>query len=139
MISKNARYHRHCSLRPRAGQRPKSAFRQLTIQPVWRSYTSSPRPKPRPFLPTTETAGCVGLAGNLRRVALLAASVLGGAAAVWSLAARVQQATVGFFRRNARERGVHAGDEGPALSNYAAAFLDETGELNLLEPCLPDE
>ena len=30
-------------------------------------------------------------------------------------------------------------DEGPALSNYAAAFLDETGELNLLEPCLPDE
>jgi hypothetical protein len=29
-------------------------------------------------------------------------------------------------------------DEGPALSNYAAAFLDETGELNLLEPCIPD-
>jgi hypothetical protein len=24
-------------------------------------------------------------------------------------------------------------DEGPALFNYAAAFLDETGELNLLE------
>ena len=55
------------------------------------------------------------------------------------MATRAQQATVGFFRRNARERGVHAGDEGPALSNYAAAFLDETGELNLLEPCLPDE
>ena len=66
-------------------------------------------------------------------------TLLGGAAAVWPLAARAQQATVGFFRRNARERGVHAGDEGPALSNYAAAFLDETGELNLLEPCLPDE
>ena len=30
-------------------------------------------------------------------------------------------------------------DEGPALSNYAAAFLDETGELNLLEPCIPDD
>src|SRR5262249_61848507 len=76
MIGKSARYHRHSSLRPRAGQRPKSAFRQLTIQPVWRSYISSPRPKPRPFLPTTETTGCVGLAGNLHRVALLAASVL---------------------------------------------------------------
>src|SRR5215831_4224616 len=60
MIGKSARYHRHSSLRPRAGQRPKSAFRQLTIQPVWRSYISSPRPKPRPFLPTTETTGCVG-------------------------------------------------------------------------------
>ena len=66
-------------------------------------------------------------------------TLLSGAAAVWPLAARAQQATVGFFRRNARERGVHARDEGPALSNYAAAFLDETGELNLLEPCLPDE
>ena len=30
-------------------------------------------------------------------------------------------------------------DEGPALSNYAAAFLDESGELNLLEPCIPDD
>jgi len=30
-------------------------------------------------------------------------------------------------------------DEGPALSNYAAAFLDETGELDLLEPCIPDD
>ena len=50
-------------------------------------------------------------------------TLLGGAAAVWPLAARAQQATVGFFRRNARERGVDAGDEGPALSNYAAAFL----------------
>jgi hypothetical protein len=30
-------------------------------------------------------------------------------------------------------------DEGPALFNYAAAFLDETGELNLLEPCIPDD
>ena len=30
-------------------------------------------------------------------------------------------------------------DEGPALSNFAAAFLDETGELNLLEPCIPDD
>ena len=29
-------------------------------------------------------------------------------------------------------------DEGSALSNYAAAFLEETGELNLLEPCIPD-
>src|SRR5262249_56142864 len=34
MIGKSARYHRHSSLRPRARQRPKSAFRQLTIQPV---------------------------------------------------------------------------------------------------------
>src|SRR5262249_32390656 len=84
MIGKSARYHRHSSLRPRAGQRPKSAFRQLIIQPVWRSYISSPRPKPRPFLPTIETTACVGLArpqaGNLRRVALLAASVLIGRA-----------------------------------------------------------
>ena len=30
-------------------------------------------------------------------------------------------------------------DEGPALFNYAAAFLDETGELDLLEPCIPDD
>jgi hypothetical protein len=30
-------------------------------------------------------------------------------------------------------------DEGPALFNYAAASLDETGELNLLEPCIPDD
>jgi hypothetical protein len=30
-------------------------------------------------------------------------------------------------------------DKGPALFNYAAAFLDETGELNLLEPCIPDD
>jgi len=29
--------------------------------------------------------------------------------------------------------------EGPALSSYAAAFLDETGDLNLLEPCIPDD
>jgi len=30
-------------------------------------------------------------------------------------------------------------NEGPALSNYAAAFLDEKGELDLLEPCIPDD
>jgi hypothetical protein len=29
-------------------------------------------------------------------------------------------------------------DEGPTLSSYAAAFLDENGELDLLEPCIPD-
>jgi hypothetical protein len=30
-------------------------------------------------------------------------------------------------------------DDGPALSNYAAVFLDEHGELDLLEPCIPDD
>ena len=30
-------------------------------------------------------------------------------------------------------------DEGPALFNYAVAFLDETGELNLLEPSITDD
>jgi hypothetical protein len=29
-------------------------------------------------------------------------------------------------------------DEGPTLSSYAAAFLDENGELDLLESCIPD-
>jgi hypothetical protein len=29
-------------------------------------------------------------------------------------------------------------DEGPPLSNYSAAVLDEAGELSLLEPCIPD-
>src|SRR5262249_30384238 len=66
-------------------------------------------------------------------------TLLSGAAAVWPLAARAQQATGGFFRSNAPERGAPAGREGRALSNYAAPFLDETGELTLLEPCLPDE
>jgi len=29
--------------------------------------------------------------------------------------------------------------EGQALSDYAAVFLDEKGELDLLEPCIPDD
>jgi hypothetical protein len=29
--------------------------------------------------------------------------------------------------------------EGPALSSYAAAFLDGNGELHLLEPSIPDD
>ena len=29
--------------------------------------------------------------------------------------------------------------EGQALSDYAAVFLDEKGELGLLEPCIPDD
>src|SRR5262249_61651422 len=43
-----------CLLGLRAGQRPKSTFRQLIIETAWKSYISSPRPKPRPFLPTIE-------------------------------------------------------------------------------------
>jgi hypothetical protein len=51
-----------------------------------------------------------------------------------------------FLRRNAGERAVFMremtgglADEGPALFNYAVAFLDETGELNLLEPSITDD
>src|SRR6266568_8090160 len=55
MIGERTRYH-SLLLAP-ARQRPKSAFRQLIIETVWKSYISRPRPKPRPFLPTIENDG----------------------------------------------------------------------------------
>src|SRR5215471_10528905 len=54
MIGERARYH--CLLLAPAclDRSLKSAFRQLNIETVRKSYISSSRPKPRPFLPTIE-------------------------------------------------------------------------------------
>src|SRR5262249_19678509 len=49
------------------GEGAKSTFRQVIIETAWKSYISSRRPKPRPFLPTIENDGgaLAALAGAL--------------------------------------------------------------------------
>src|SRR6516165_2863370 len=86
MIGKSARYHRHSCLRPRARQRPKSAFRQLIIQQSGgviyqvldpsRGHSYDHRNKGMRWARQAADA-------EPRRVPLLAASVLIGALYQW--------------------------------------------------------